>query len=46
MSELKVLEDGEVRPAGAKDIKNIRWVLDEPLAPSATGNVEFQVRVK
>lgn len=46
MSELKVLEDGEVRPAGAKDIKSIRWVLDEPLAPSETGNVEFQVRIK
>lgn len=46
VSELNVLENGEVRPAGAKDIQSIRWIVDAPLAPSATGFVEFQVRVK
>jgi len=46
MAELKVLEDGEIRPATAKDVKTIRWILEAPLASEATGNVEFQVRVK
>ena len=46
VSELNVLENGEIRPAGAKDIQSIRWIVDAPLAPSATGFVEFQVRVK
>ncbi|WP_369984272.1 hypothetical protein [Thalassolituus sp.] len=46
VSELNVLENGSVRPAGAKDIESIRWIVDAPLAPSATGFVEFQVRVK
>jgi len=44
--ELKVLEDGKVRPAGAADIESIRWIVDDALAPSASGFVEFQVRVK
>ncbi|MEC8443242.1 MAG: hypothetical protein VXZ05_03460 [Pseudomonadota bacterium] len=46
LGELKVLEGGEVRPAGAADIKSIRWVLNDALAADASGNVEFQVRVK
>ena len=45
VSELNVLENGEVRPASAKDRQSIRWIVDAPLAPSATGFVEFQVRV-
>lgn len=46
MQDLKVLEEGVVRPARAEDIKSIRWVIQQPVAAGAQGNVEFQVRVK
>jgi len=46
ISDLKVLEDGQVRPAEAKDIEVIRWVIPAPVAPGSRGFVEFQVRVE
>ncbi|WP_300425619.1 hypothetical protein [Thalassolituus sp.] len=45
IQDLNVTEDGEVRPARAKDIEGIRWVIPAPVAPESQGYVEFQVRV-
>lgn len=37
---------GGRRPAGPKEYTNIRWTMQAPLKPGATGVVEFRVRVK
>lgn len=37
---------GGKRPAEAKEYTNIRWTMQAPLKPGATGVVEFRVRVK
>ncbi len=37
---------GGKRPAEPKEYTNIRWTMQAPLKPGATGIVEFRVRVK
>jgi uncharacterized repeat protein (TIGR01451 family) len=37
---------GGQRPAEPKEYTNIRWTMQSPLQPGATGVVEFRVRVK
>lgn len=37
---------GGKRPAGPKDYTDLRWTMQAPLKPGATGVVEFRVRVK
>lgn len=37
---------GGKRPAEPKDYTDIRWTMQQPLKPGATGIVEFRVRVK
>lgn len=45
MQDLKVDEDGQLRPARAQDINQIRWVLQQAVAAGKSGSVEFKVRV-
>ena len=37
---------GGKRPAEPKEYTNLRWTMQAPLQPGATGVVEFRVRVK
>jgi uncharacterized repeat protein (TIGR01451 family) len=37
---------GGKRPAEPKEYTNIRWTMQSPLQPGATGVVEFRVRVR
>lgn len=37
---------GGKRPAAPKEYTNLRWTMQAPLNPGATGIVEFRVRVK
>ncbi len=37
---------GGQRPADPKEYTNLRWTMQAPLKPGATGVVEFRVRVK
>ena len=43
---LTVIEDGNERPAEAKDITHIRWVMQEDLAAGAQGNARFAAILK
>lgn len=46
-AELMVADGkGGKRPADPKEYTNIRWTMQAPLKPGATGVVEFRVRVK
>jgi uncharacterized repeat protein (TIGR01451 family) len=38
--------DGKTRPAGADDIKSIRWVLGTPIAPKSIAFARYRARVK
>lgn len=38
--------DGKERPAAAADITHIRWTLEKPVTPGATGSVSFRAKVK
>ncbi|MEM1419195.1 MAG: hypothetical protein AAGF51_01080 [Pseudomonadota bacterium] len=39
-------EDGSLRPARPEEFTNIRWVLEQPLAPGAQTSVAFKARLK
>lgn len=38
--------DGSLRPATAADYSHVRWLLNTPLAPKQTQQVEYRARVK
>ena len=46
LDALKVTEDGTERPAEAKDVTHIRWVMHEDLAAGAQGNARFAAVLK
>ena len=39
---LVINEEGEIRPARIADCTHVRWTLDEPLPPGASGQVSFR----
>jgi len=40
------MSDGTERPAIESDYTNIRWILNNPVAPKGSGQVGYRVRVK
>lgn len=38
--------DGRVRPATPRDYTNVRWTLEDALAPGETGQVGYRVQLK
>ena len=46
LDALTVTEDGAQRPAEAKDVTHIRWVMHEDLAAGAQGNARFAAVLK
>lgn len=46
LSTLKVRDGGAVRPAGAADVRVVRWRLAQPVAPGAKGQVAFRAVLK
>lgn len=47
ISSLKVKNKaGRERPARADDITNVRWTMEKPLEPGATGTVSYRAKVK